>query len=198
MGLGTLIVRNAVYRVLKFFWFVFNFCFGHCPVVIFVHVSLVRSSSRHWSQNTASHVSQRCTVGLLNWKERSRVSPSHLPVVFHPCPGSFPPLLAVIASGLGSPHGSRKQRSHFTSWYTFAHSGDDDACFTPRRASSLSQLGVICFCYFLFVSARVLNKVAHYRTAGHDTGAWCRRHHGCACVVTPKHLLQVGEDLFSI
>ena len=139
VGLGTLIVRNAVYRVLNFFWFVFNFGFGHCLVVFFVHVSLVRSSSRHWSQNTASHVSQGCTIDRLNWKERSRVSPSHLPVVFHPCPGSFPPLLAVIASGLGSPHGSRKQRSHFTSWYTFAHSGDDDACFTPRRASYLPQ-----------------------------------------------------------
>ena len=72
----------------KVFWFVFNFGFGHCLVVFFVHVSLVRSSSRHWSQNTVSHVSQGCTLDLLNWRERSRVSPSHLPVVFHPCPAA--------------------------------------------------------------------------------------------------------------
>ena len=84
--------------------------------------------------NTSSHVSHHCTLDLPDWREGTRVSPSRLPVFLQPCPGSPEPLLAVIASGLGTPHGSRKQQSHFTSWYTVAHSGVDDACFTPRRA----------------------------------------------------------------
>ena len=93
--------------------------------------------SAHLEPNTSrhvSHVSHHCTLDLPDWTEGTRVSPSRLPVVLHPCPSSSPTLLAVIASGLGTPRDSRKQRSHFTSWYTIAHSGDDDACFTPRRA----------------------------------------------------------------
>ena len=98
------------------------------------------SKSAHLEPNTSSdvsHVSHHCTLDLLDWTEGTRVSPSRLPVVLHPCPSSPPTLLAVIASGLGTPRDSRKQRSHFTPWYTDAHSGDDDACFTPRRASYL-------------------------------------------------------------
>ena len=86
------------------------------------------------SPNTSSHVSHHCTLDLPDWREGTRVSPSRLPVFLQPCFGSPKPLHAVIASGLGTPHGSRKQQSHFTSWYTVAHSGIDDACFTPRRA----------------------------------------------------------------
>ena len=95
------------------------------------------SESAHLEPNTSSHASHHCTLDPLGWREGKRVSPSSLPVVLHPCPSSSPPLLAVIANGLGTPHGSRKQRSHFTSWYTIAHRGDDDACFTLRRASYL-------------------------------------------------------------
>ena len=78
-----------------------------------------------------------------NCRGGTRVSLSRLPAVLQVAPVA-PPLLAVIASGLGTPHGSRKQRSHFTSWYAVAHSGVDDACFTPRRArifhTSLRQM----------------------------------------------------------
>ena len=77
--------------------------------------------------NTSSHVSHHCTLDLLDGREGTRVSPSRLPVFLQPCPSSPEPLLAVIASGLGTPHGSRKQQSHSASWYTVAHSGVDDA-----------------------------------------------------------------------
>ena len=92
------------------------------------------SESARLEPNTSSHVRHHYTLDLPDWREGTRISPSRLPVFLQLCPGSPEPLLAVIASGLGTPHGSRKQQSHFTSWYTVVHSGVDDACFTPRRA----------------------------------------------------------------
>ena len=93
--------------------------------------------------NTSSHVRHHYTLDLPDWREGTRVSPSRLPVFLQLCPGSPEPLLAVIASGLGTPHGSRKQQSHFTSWYTVVHSGVDDACFTPRRARIFHILDLV-------------------------------------------------------
>ena len=52
-----------------------------------------------------------------NCRGGTRVSLSRLPAVLQVAPVA-PPLLAVIASGLGTPHGSRKQRSHSTPLYT--------------------------------------------------------------------------------
>ena len=108
---------------------------------------LMRALSSEFARlgpNTSSHVSHHCTLDLLDWREGTRVSPSRLPVFLQPCPGSPEPLLAVIASGLGTPHGSRKQQSHFTSWYTVAHCGVDDACFTSRRVRIFH---IISFCF---------------------------------------------------
>ena len=107
--------------------------------------------------NTSCHVSHHCTLDLLEWREGTRVSPSRLPVFLQPCPSSPEPLLAVIASGLITPHGSRKQQSHFTSWYTVAHSGVDDACCTLRRARIFHTLpppnALACRRHFHHVSA---------------------------------------------
>ena len=52
-----------------------------------------------------------------NCRGGTKVSLSRLPAVLQVAPVA-PPLLAVIASGLGTPHGSRKQRSHSTPLYT--------------------------------------------------------------------------------
>ena len=48
------------------------------------------SESAHLEPNTSSHVSHHCTLGQLDWTEGTRVSPSRLPVVLHPCPSSPP------------------------------------------------------------------------------------------------------------
>ena len=104
------------------------------------------SESARLEPNTSSHVRHHYTLDLPDWREGTRVSPSRLPVFLQLCPGSPEPLLAVIASGLGTPHDSRKQQSHFTSWYTVVHSGVDDACFTPRRARIFHK-GATMFCF---------------------------------------------------
>ena len=122
------------------------------------------------SQNTSSHVSHHCTLDLLDWREGTRVSPSRLPVFLQPCPGTPEPLLAVIASGLGTPHGSRKQQSHFTSWYTVAHSGVDDACFTPRRARIFHSVALI-FCQFSEVVPGALRSATHKALRSAVSGA---------------------------
>ena len=83
--------------------------------------------------NTGSHVSHHCTLDLLDWREKTRVSSSRLPV-FLLAPSSPEPLRVVIASGLGTPHGSRKQQSHFTSWYTVALCGRRRVCYAPPGA----------------------------------------------------------------
>ena len=115
------------------------------------------SESARLEPNTSSHVRHHYTLDLPDWREGTRVSPSRLPVFLQLCPGSPEPLLAVIASGLGTPHGSRKQQSHFTSWYTVVHSGVDDVCFTPRRArifhTSPPPNALACRRHFHHVSA---------------------------------------------
>ena len=55
------------------------------------------SESAHLEPNTSSHVSHHCTLDVLDWREGTRISPSRLPVVLHPCPSNPPPLLAGIS-----------------------------------------------------------------------------------------------------
>ena len=59
-------------------------------VLVRVLMRALFSESAHLEPKTSSHASHHCTLDPLGLREGTRVSPSRLPVVLHPCSSSTP------------------------------------------------------------------------------------------------------------